>query len=257
MRQLNKTSTSSRKTNMALTAYHQTLERFGLEKMKHGLDLQVTKGGDIAVTRDGDLQFGNTQQNALFRLVERWRGSESTISELFGPMLRAAQKLDELSGARARDQGPSLSREPQAYHEVTDAIVEAQLVSSTLAGSIAVIVHSLLVRFKLDLNASKADWHASPPQTAGFSLGEVFTAAAANFRHYDEWAAAKKALTDQQLESMTVLCGVLGLPVLNQHGHPSIRDNVCGAVTMKVTGGSADALHDMIFAYAKALARFS
>lgn len=74
------------------------------------------------------------------------------------------------------------------------------------------------MRFKLDLNASDADWEATPPLNGGFSLGQVFTAAAANFRHYDEWAAAKEVLTKQQVINMTALCGVLGLPLTNQHG---------------------------------------
>lgn len=241
---------------MPLTGYLETLSRFGLEKLHGTLDLQLTKGGDIAVTRDGHLQFGDTQGNALFRLIERWRHSETVINELFGPMLRSARQFEELSGARARDQGPSLGRDPKAYHEVTDAIVESRLIAGTLAGSIAIIMHSLLMRFKLDLNASDADWEAAPPLNQGFSLGQVFTAAAANFRHYDEWAAAKKVLTKQQEINMNVLCGVLSLPLTNQHGYPTLRENVCGDVLMKITNGSIDDLHAMIFQYAKTLAKF-
>lgn len=141
------------------------------------------------------------------------------------------------------------------YHEVTEAIVESRMIAGTLAASIAVILHSLLMRFKLDLNASDADWETAPPLNGGFSLGQVFTAAAANFRHYDEWAKAKE-LTKQQESNMTTLCGVLGLPLRNQHGYPTLRENVCGDVLMKITNGSIDDLHAMIFQYAKTLARF-
>ncbi len=241
---------------MPLAGYLETLSRFGIEKLHGSLDLQLTKGGDIAATRDGHMQFGSTQGNALFRLIERWRHSETVINELFGPMLRSARQFEDLSGARARDQGPSLGGDPKAYHDVTDAIVESRLIAATLAGSIAVILHSLLMRFKLDLNASEADWEATPPLTGGFSLGQVFTATAANFRHYDEWAAAKKVLSKQQVPNMTVLCGVLGLPLTNLYGYPTLRENVCSDVLMKITNGSVNDLHAMIFEFAKRLAKF-
>jgi hypothetical protein len=140
-----------------------TLSRFGLEGLKSKLDLQLTETGDIAVTRDGDLQLGNTQANALFRFVERWRHSESTIAELFGPMLRAHRTMENLSGARERGEGPSLSQMLQSYHDETETIVESQLISSTLAGSIAVILNSLLQRLRLDLNASNDEWRSSTP----------------------------------------------------------------------------------------------
>ena len=128
--------------------YDQILKRFGLESLKSGLDLHVTKGGDIAITRDGDLQLGNLRTNGMFRFIESWRQSESAIAELFGPMKRASETLETLSSARENESGPSLSRDTKKYHEATDLIVEAQLVSATLAGAIAVIQHNLLVRLE-------------------------------------------------------------------------------------------------------------
>ena len=90
---------------MPLKEYDETLAQFQLENLRNRIDLQVDKNGNIAMTRDGQLQMGNTQSNAIFRLVERWRESESTINELFIPMLRASSQLDELSKARERDKG--------------------------------------------------------------------------------------------------------------------------------------------------------
>lgn len=235
--------------------FDQILSRFGLERLKSNLDLQLTKSGDIAVTRDGDLQLGNTQTNALFRFVERWRHSESTIAELFGPMVRAHRKLEELSGARERGEGPSLSRTPQAYHDQTEALVESQLISSTLAGSIAVILNNLFQRLKRDLNASNEEWRLSTPLISSFSVGEIFAAAAANFRHYDEWAASKGPDTTQTI-SMTVLCGLLNEPIHTSRGFPTIRNNVCGKILMLTSGGSIDTLHEITFDYAKSLAKY-
>jgi hypothetical protein len=235
--------------------YDQTLARFGLERLKSGLDLQVTKRGDIAITRDGDLQLGNSRANGMFRFIERWRQSESAIAELFRPMTQAAEKLENLISARENGTGPSLSRDPKEYHEVTDSIVEAQLVSATLAGAIAVIQHNLLVRLKLDLNASENEWRAASPAFGGYSLGEIFSAAAANFRHYDEWASTKSP-TAQQLASMKVLCSLLNVPVLTVHCYPSIRTNVCGRVLMLLSRGAIDTLHQLTVEYAKSLAKY-
>lgn len=230
------------------------LSRFGLEQLKSRLDLQLTKTGDIAITRDGDLQLGDTQANALFRFVERWRYSESTIAELFGQLVQADRMLEELSVAREKGEGPSLCQTPKAYHDVTEAIVESQFISSTLAGSIAVILNNLLQRLKSDINASNADWFSSAPLIKGVSVGEIFSAAAANFRHYDEWAATRTP-GDRQMASMRVLCGVLDVPVLTTHGFPTIRNNVCGKVLMLISRGSIDTLHEAVFDYAKSLAK--
>ncbi|MDY7545499.1 hypothetical protein QN360_08755 [Glaciimonas sp. CA11.2] len=239
---------------MSLPGYDETLTRFCLGKLKAGVDLQLTKSGDIALTRDGDLQAGNTQINALFRLVERWRQSESTVSDLFAPMLRASQQLEELSKTRALDKGPSLSMNPKDYHDVTESILEYQSVSSVLAGSILLVLNNLLQRLKKDLNASDDEWKLAGTKINNNSIGVIFTAAAANFRHHDEWACAKRPNT-QQLQSMEVLCKGLNLPVLT-HGFPTIRTNVCGQILMSLSHGSVDHLHQITFEYAKALSKY-
>lgn len=240
---------------MPLQGFDQTLSRFGLEKLKGGLDLQLTKNGDIALTRDGDLQLGNPRENGMFRFIERWRKSESAITELFGPMAKAATKLESLSSTRKRGEGPALSQNPEAYHEITDSIVESQLVSSTLAGSIAVIQNNLFQRLKLDVNASDDEWRQATPAYVGFSLGEIFAAAAANFRHYDEWASTKSPSV-QQLASMKILCGLLNMPVQTAQGFPTIRANVCGRVLMLLSQGSIETLHQITVGYAKSLAKY-
>ncbi|WP_161786476.1 hypothetical protein [Methylobacter sp. BBA5.1] len=240
---------------MALQGFDLTLSRFGLENLKNGLDLQVTKSGDIAITRDGDLQLGKPCANGMFRFIERWRQSECTITELYTPMAHAATSFESLSAARDRGEGPALWQNPQAYHEVTDSIIESQLVASTLAGSIAVILNSLFHRLKLDLNASEDEWRLATPAFSGFSLGEIFAAAAANFRHYDEWAAAKSP-SAQQLVSMKVLCGLLNMPIKTAKGFPTIRTNVCGSVLMLISQGSIETLHQITVSYAKSLAKY-
>lgn len=240
---------------MSLPGYNETLKRFGLGELKAGLDIQLTKDGDIAMTRDGDIQMGNIQFNALFRLVERWRRSESTINDLFNPMIRAARQLDELSAARKQDVGPHLHLHHEAYHEVTESILEYESISSVLAGSIFVVLNNLLQRFRLDLNVSDAEWKSSGTMINNYSIGEIFSAAAANFRHHDEWASTK-TLKKIQIDSMEVLCGLLSCPVLTLHGFPTIRTNVCGDILKNISHGSADRLNQITFEYAKALSKY-
>jgi hypothetical protein len=218
---------------MPLPGYAETLNRFCLGKLKCRVDLHLSKSGDIASTRDGDLQMGDTQTNALFRFVERWRQSESTVNDLFSPMLRASQQLAELSKARTQDKGPSLSMNPNAYHAVTESILEYQSVSSVLSGAILVVLNNLLQRFKNDMRQTSDDWKLSGTKINNHSIGVIFTDAAANFRHYDEWARSKKP-NPQQL----VLCDLLNLPVLTTHGSPTICTNVCGDVLMSISHGA-------------------
>ncbi len=240
---------------MPIREFDETLSRFGLDHLKCALDLQLTQSGDLATTRDGDLQLGSTQANALFRLVERWRHSETTIGKLFPLMVQAGVELKALSGARERGEAPALHVNPKAYHAATEAILEADLLSSTLAGAIFVILNNLLIRLKLDLNASNDEWRLATPIVQGQSFGQVVSAAAANFRHFDEWAACKTP-TSKQLESMKVLGAVLGCPVQSSQGFPTMRSNVCWAVLERLFQNSIDALHQSTFAYAKSLARF-
>jgi hypothetical protein len=239
---------------MTQPAYEETLKRFELEWLRQNLDLRLTERGDIALTGDGDPALGDRKSNALFRLVQRWRQSKSTLDDLFAPMARAHRMLDELTTDRNAGRGPALWEAPAAYHEVTDQILEYESISSILAGAVFVVLNNLLQRFRLDLGASLADWAAAAPVFHGHSLGEVVAAAAANFRHHDEWASTE-APTNTQKASMAVLAHLLDQPVLTERGCPTIRSNVCGPVLWKISGGSEDRLDEAIFAYAKPLAR--
>lgn len=93
---------------------------------------------------------------------------------------------------------------------------------------------------------------SADPKIEGYSVGVVFAAAAANFRHHDEWARAMK-IDDRQRTSMEPLCAILGKDLWTQ-GRPTLRTNVCREVLLKVSKGSTDRLYRLMFEYAKALA---
>jgi hypothetical protein len=96
---------------------------------------------------------------------------------------------------------------------------------SALAGSLMIVVGSLLGRFRDDLGVSSADWNAGTPSYASYSFGQVVSAAANSFRHADEWKKALFAKNPdaQQRRSMNVLKAALSL----QTSHTF--DNSCEA----------------------------
>src|SRR5258708_22399932 len=61
--------------------YMEVVSAYGLDVA--GGDLQVDENGDIAVTLDGDLKFGNDRINAMHRLVQRWCFNVPIIGALF------------------------------------------------------------------------------------------------------------------------------------------------------------------------------
>src|ERR1700738_4976916 len=130
---------------MPLIGYLETLNRFGLDELKSGGDLQV-ENGDKAITADGDLKMGNDRFNALFRLVERWRVNEPTLNDLFESTMSTASRLAEVMEARNLGVGPLLSLDPQAFHEASEAIGEGEHGSSVFAGAILVVLNNLLRR---------------------------------------------------------------------------------------------------------------
>ena len=235
---------------MPIPGYFETLTRFGLQELKEG-DLQV-HDGNWAVTPDGDCQFGTTRVNALFRLVERWRVNQPTLEQLYGDLYSRAQRLKEVLKAGAQGRGPSLSREPVQYHEESEALGDYESGASVYAGAILVVLNNLLQRCRQDLRASETQWVAANPKIEGHSVGVVFAAAAANFRHHDEWARATK-IDERERASMEPLCAVLGKDLWTQ-GRPTLRTNVCREVLLKVSEGSTDHLYRLMFDYAKTLA---
>jgi hypothetical protein len=230
--------------------YLEALDRFGLQELKQG-DVQI-KDGNIAVTADGDWQFGNTRVNALFRLVERWRLNQPTLDELYASMLTTSQRLKDLLKARADGIGASLVGNPVEFHEENESIGDYESGSSVFAGAILVVLNNLLQRCKRDFGASDTQWDSADPKIYGYSIGVVFAAAAANFRHHDEWARLRN-LDDRPRASMEPLCAVLGRNLLTQ-GYPTIRTNVCREVLIAISGDSVDRLYKLTFDYAKALA---
>ena len=159
---------------MKLIDYHVALNRFGLQRLSEAgvIDLVIDAKGDLAMTRDGDLQVGDTKHSALFRLIERWRASQPAIDALFGTLDQVEEQKLNLIATR---QPISLSKNARDFHAVSEGIKGSDHAAGAVGGALAVLLDNLLMRFKLDLGAQESDWKTTGPSYAGQSLGQVKT----------------------------------------------------------------------------------
>jgi hypothetical protein len=220
-----------------------------------GADLQVTTSGSIAVTVDGDLKFGNDRVNAMHRLVQRWCFNVPTLAVLFKLVTHADATRQQLDDEK-NNIAPIVFHSTQTterFHEITNEVGAYTFGGAACAGAIMVVLHNLLMRFKVDLNTTKDKWEKSSPQIGGRSLGSIVAAGAANFRHHDEWARCNPP-SEQQLQSIEVIAAALKQPIApNGKGHP-FRRNVCPQLLEAVSGGDFEQFSQRFFAFAKDLA---
>jgi hypothetical protein len=191
--------------------------------------------------------MGSQRVNALFRLVERWRVSQFTIDELFNAWRGAT---DEHKAMQSQSNHASLVLNPQQYWTNAESMAELGENSGILAGTIFIVLDNLVQRFRQDLGDA-----AIAAYSARQRFDTVIHAAAANFRHYDEWATSK-VITRKQKPSIAEVCSYLSVPIEGANGAPGIRSNVCSAVLEKLSEGSAADLHRKLFDYAKATAHY-
>jgi hypothetical protein len=237
-------------------SYDDIIYRHGLTVLYNGGDLEF-ENGDLALTKDGDGRLGAIPYNSMFRLVQAWRYNApamrlmfDTIYELRNAKPELEQNLEQIL-SRGPKKGHFLpSDDVPLYHAANDAIGATEVSRSALAGSLTIVVGSLLTRFRDDLDVSAVDWNAGTPSYAAHSFGQVVTAAANSFTHADEW---KKALfaqktTSEQQRSMDVLKGALGLQT--EYG----LDNSCEAVLDLIAHQNFDELAKTALTFANNLA---
>lgn len=111
-----------------------------------GGDLRINDKGNIAVTPDGDLKFGNDRVNALHRLVQRWCLNGPTLAVLFKLVVHAnnaKQNLDaELDGIFSiAFTNPPLA---ERFHDIISEIGAHTLSRGACAGAIMVVLSNLL-----------------------------------------------------------------------------------------------------------------
>lgn len=182
--------------NMVIPDYLETLSRFGLQRLSEA-DLVLDAAGNIAVTRDGSWQMGVTAVNAMFRLVDRWRVTDQATRALF-LQIKDAESL--ASTMAAETAGLLTGGEAKLYMETQERIEAVKEMAASFAGTVFVILNNTLQRFRGDMGIEKSDpkWTSSGRLIQDHSIGVIASAAAANFRHYDEWAATCTQPRDTQ-----------------------------------------------------------
>jgi len=234
--------------------YKDIVTAYGLDV--RGGDLQLTPGGNIALTVDGlDLKWGNDRVNATHRLIQRWCFNAPTLAGLFKLVTHARTAKQQLTDEMNRVAPIAFqnTRAIQRFHDINNEVGASTFGSEACAGAVMVVLHNLLMRYKIDLNATKKKWEKSSPQIGARSFGSIIAAGAANFRHHDEWARCNPP-SDQQLQSIEVIAAALKQPIApNGKGHP-FRGNVCPQLLEVLSDGDFEELSRRFFAFAKDLA---
>ncbi|WP_146030137.1 hypothetical protein [Methylocella silvestris] len=240
--------------------YEDVILRYELTALFLLGDLRLANG-DLALTKDGDLQIGSPSYNAMFRLVQAWRLNApamrlmfDTVHELRRTKPEREKELDAIFG-----RGPANGRflesdDVSLYHMVNDAIGALEVSREALAGSLMIVISSLLDRFRNDLDASLKRWNLGNPSFGGYSAGQVVTAAANSFRHADEWKKAqfsKKDATKEQRRSMDVIRSARGLADGPQAYYAS---DISEAVLDLLSEGDFERLAKVILSFANGIA---
>ena len=154
--------------------YEQVVETYGLEILKAPGDWSIANG-DLAMTKDGDIQVGDAVYNALFRLVEAWRLNALHLRFLFNLVAsmraRRVDLGDEMNRIgeekRARfDIRTYLENDEQfitAFHANIDEQGAADYGFATYAGCVVLLLSGSLLRFRDDLDAKGDDWMQPAP----------------------------------------------------------------------------------------------
>ena len=234
-----------------------TVEKYGLVPLQRGdLDLSITADLDLATTVDFDLKLGDDQQNALSRLVRHWRLNEPMLRSNFAYVMDAFAH-EKVLHAELDAIAPSIRESGirDRWDEINDEMAVLSFSRDACAGTVAVVLANLLHRLRVDLGIpspkpvtqSPAEWFATPSLFSAHSLGVVLDAAAANFRHHDEWARTRKP-NKFQMRSISVLGSVLGKTT-------HIRGNECPEVLAAISDRDFESLNERFFQFVKTLAK--
>lgn len=97
------------------------------------------------------------------------------------------------------------------------------------AGALIWTLHGMLRQYWETTGASKAQWRRAGPLIAGYSIGQILTAALDNVRHFEDWDNEKSAVLLER-RNVRVLCAALALPVKKSAKSAPFRGNVSWAL---------------------------
>jgi hypothetical protein len=238
----------------SVPTYESVVEKYALGGILAGGDLQVTASGDIAVTPDRDLKFGNDKCNAMHRLVQRWCFNARILETLFSLVTQERQQMQQAEEERKVIAGSLFTNRHlnEKFHVLADEIGAGEFGGAACAGAIMVVLSNILLRYKDDLKAINPQWEGIGPQFRGYSFGEVVVAAANNFRHHDEWARTRTPDTKQR-KSIAVIEAALGYTIISPAPVVPWRRNACADLVPIIGGSDFATLEQGFFDFAKAM----
>ncbi len=244
----------------SVPTFDEIVTRNSIEILKSHGDLTV-RNGDIAVTRWGDLMLNDADYSAFFKLVHAWRFNLSTLETLFiasvdGEAHRAFldERLDEVVRFQSTERvvvSPDLDAE--AFHKANDQLAAAGMASGVYAGTVAVVLHRMLLGFHKNISGKPEEWKKSGTMFYGFSFGQILEASANNFRHLEEWQVLRE-IKGQPLHSLKILAALLQEPLDVTKPVPlRLRQDVSAETLSLLSGGVFEVLEFRFYEFAKAL----
>jgi hypothetical protein len=238
----------------SVPTYESIVAKYALGAILAGGDLQATASGDIAVTPDGDLKFGNDKCNAMHRLVQSWCFNAHVLETLFALVTQESQRMQKAEAERNVIAGIAFTSRQmiEKFHILADEIGAGEFGGAACAGAIMVVLSNMLQRYKDDLKATNPKWKGITPQFRGHSFGEIVVAAANNFRHHDEWARTRTP-NKKQRESIAVIEAVLNYTAVSPTLVVPWRRNACADLIPLIGDGDFATLEEGFFEFAKAM----
>ncbi len=244
--------------------YDDVVDRNQMVILKTQGDLTV-RGGDIALTRRGDLMLNDEVYHALFSFVQFWRYNYPALWTLFHTMLSAQAgalaaeaNLNNLPTPVWNSSVPSPSEWPtpefgSGLWAAVDRHELSKQAADVYASTIILVIDWALGNLCKDMEANATEWNNAGAPIGGRSLGEGLRAAGNNFRHADEWLVAT-SLSGRQMQSIRVLSDFLQEPVA--HGgsmRPFARDRSQDVLEV-ICEGNFMLLEAKVFEFAHSLA---
>lgn len=238
----------------SVPTYESVVSKYALGAILAGGDLQLTPQGNIAVTADGDLQFGNDKCNAVHRLVLRWCYNARILEILFALITQESQRTREAESDRNSIASSLFTNRAliETFHALAGDMAAGEFGGAACGGAVMVVISNILLRYKHDLTPVNAKWAGLEPKFSGYSFGEVVVAAANNFRHHDEWARAT-VLDARQQKSIDVINAALAWSGLASASVAPWRRNACADLVPVIGGSDFSQLEQHFFEFAKAM----
>lgn len=183
----------------------------------------------------------------LFNSVMAHRHRQVELNESVNHLFAGTPFLDSQDAPLVR------AKQAERFNTINDEIGASSLGAEACSAAAVLILNSLLLGVKEDLEISRTTWDQTGPLVGGVSVGAILSASANNFRHRDEWRTSRPP-TAQQLSSIRVLASALEEPIApDGSGHKLSRD-VSLEILERLSNGSWEELNFRTFEFGHNLA---